>query len=230
MTFRGIDPLQGNQVQVVDLTIAPLGDITLDLTDIPWRDGARLARQGRGAKQIDLTFVTLNDRMEELPGILDKLNAWAYGGLGELRLYGDEERAYEAVLSGVSTVSYGIGAQATYTFVAPSGLKYGPERSRRLTGDPIWVGGNAPTGFVLTHTLPEAAKEVLWSNGAQQLRLTGDFAAGSRFVVDSDREQVTLGGQNAMRFLTLDSRFFPLVPGSNAIQGAGEVTYKEAWL
>ena len=168
--------------------------------------------------------------MEDLPGILDKLNAWAYGGLGELRLYGEEELAYEAALSGVSTVSYGIGAQATYTFVAPSGLKYGPERSRVLSSDPIWVGGNAPTDFVLTYTLEEAAEEVVWGNGAQQLRLTGGFAAGSQFRVDSARERVTLGGQNAMPYLTLDSRFFPLVPGSNALTGQGCLTYKEAWL
>lgn len=230
MTFRDIDPIVDNRVQVVDLTISPIGELDTSFLTIPRRDGALLDRQTRGAKQIDITFVTLNDRVEDMPGILDKLNRWAYGGLGELRLYGDEDRYYEAVLQGVSQVSYGIGAQVTYTFMAPSGVKYGPERRFTLGGQPLYLGGTAPTDFLLTYTLLEAASRLSWHNGQEQLTLVGDFAAGSRVDLDSGKELVNLGGQNAMRYLTYDSRFFPLRPGPNEISGQGVLTYKEAWL
>lgn len=230
MMFRGIDPERSWPVHVVGITVQPIGSVAASVLTFPRRNSAILDIQSRGPKQIAITFALLCGP-DKVQSVIDKLNAWAWGGEGDLQLHADERRSYRAVLQGTSAADYGIGSQVTYTFVAPSGIKYGPPIKRPLSTAAIYVGGNTETPLQIALTLEQAATRLTWSNGAQHVTLTGDFATGTTIKIDSDREIATWNGQNAMRFLTYDSRFFGLQPGHNQITGpGGHLAYREAWL
>ena len=228
--FRGIDPERSWPVNVVGMTVQPIGSVAAAVLVIPRRNSALLDTQSRGAKQIQITFALLcgPDRVQ---AVLDKLNAWAWGGEGDLQLHADERRCYRAALQATSTAEYGVGSRVTYTFVAPRGLKYGPPVKRALPGAAIYVGGTAETPLRLSCTLAREAERLTWSNGVQHVTLAGRFAAGGTVRLDSEEELAVWNGQNAMRFLTYDSRFFGLRPGRNALTGpGGTLEYREAWL
>ena len=234
MTYRGIDPETIPGVRLVGLSVQPIGTPALSLISLAGRDGALVERQGRGGKQIDLIFALLvRDPADQLP-IIDRLNAWAWGGEGDLALDGDGGKAYRAWMQAATAPESAPGGRVTYTFCAPDGLKYGPEQTAMLSADSAAVvnnPGNAATAWTLSYTVPEAVPDGLsWTNGVQTITLTGEVPAGAQIGIDAGRELITIGGESAMARLTWDSRFFQLAPGANAITGPGVLTYRGAWL
>ena len=234
MTYRGIDPETIPGVRLVGLSVQSIGSPSLNVISLAGRDGDIVERQGRGGKQIDLVFALLvRDPADQMP-IIDQLNAWAWGGVGDLALDGDDGRAYRAWLNSTAAPDSLPGGRVTYSFCAPDGLKYGPEQTAVLSMDAATTvnnPGNAATTWTLSYTPTETVPAGLtWTNGAQTITLTGEAPAGAEIAIDAGGKTVTIGGESAMSRLAWSSQFFSLVPGANEITGPGVLTYRGAWL
>lgn len=234
MTYRGVDPETIPGVRLVGLSVQSIGTPALSLISLAGRDGDIVERQGRGGKQIDLVFALLvRDPADQMP-IIDRLNAWAWGGAGDLALDGDGGKAYRAWLNSTAAPESIPGGRVTYSFFSPDGLKYGPEHTATLSADSATVvsnPGNAATAWRLSYTVPEAVPDGLtWTNGAQSIELLGEVPAGAEIAIDADGKAVTIGGESALHRLAWSSQFFALAPGGNSITGPGVLTYRGAWL
>ena len=231
MTYNEINPERIAPVAWVGLSYPLIGDISSVTATIPGRPGVVYGGHAYGGKRIQVTFAVLGGP-RLIPETVDALNAWAWAEeLKPLRV--DDRGYYRASLVSADDVSMEYGARLAYTFLAPDGLKYGPERSAALHNGSVTLyrGGSAAPGWTLDYTLTQQAAELFWRNGTHRIALTGDFAAGSSVHIDAGAELVEINGYNAMRYLTYDSRFFSLAPGENTVYGpGGTITYQEAWL
>lgn len=151
----------------------------------------------------------------------------------KLLLYDDPSRYDIAKLDGSTDFSkLWTTGSATLKFINAEGVSYSGS-ARTMPIGTILVDGTWKTKPVFTVTFTGSATTYKVSNvtTGKHVEITGqNFVAGNVLVIDCLNENVKLNGNPIMPKVTINSDFFVLVPGTNVLTGAGNVTFNEAWL
>jgi predicted phage tail component-like protein len=129
--------------------------------------------------------------------------------------------------------------EGVLNFMVPGGLKQAAEKTGAAfaASQTLTIGGTYKTApiFEVTFTAAATNYQIAHANG-QYVKVIRSFAANDKLIIDHEKEFITLNGANIMPALDLNSRFFYLDPGANALTitttASSQTTkakYKEKW-
>jgi phage-related protein len=112
-------------------------------------------------------------------------------------------------------------------FLCPYGVSFGEDHEEAIGA--VTVTGTAKTPPIFTVTPTGENLEV--SNGTEHIRL--ENITTGEIVIDCNKRTITQGSTNIREKLTIESRYFDLVPGENTLQitgGTGKVRWTDRWI
>lgn len=149
----------------------------------------------------------------------------------KLELRDEPDKYNIAIVTGSTDVEkYLYTGYFEITFECHDPLAYSAEKTQALN-TPFNNDGTRPAKGIITFTA-SAGEQVLISNGKETLKLIYPFVGTEVLIVDLDKELITINDNNAMKYLSLDSDFFGIKIGSNAItvDGVGTIKFSERWI
>jgi predicted phage tail component-like protein len=201
--------------------------------------GAVAVKRKIGARPLPFEVAILADNETDLHQKAEQLAAMLYSEKPEILTRSSEPgREYLATWENNDDFSKILETgEGVITFMVPGGLKGAAEKTGASfsTSQTLTIGGTYKTApiFEVTFTAAATNYKIAHANG-QYVRVIRSFAANDKLIIDHNKELITLNGANIMPALDLNSRFFYLEPGANAltITGSGQTTkakYKEKW-
>lgn len=112
-------------------------------------------------------------------------------------------------------------------FLCPYGVSFGEEQEKAI--GTVMVAGTAKTPPIFT--INPTGENLEISNGSEHIRLEG--ITTGEIVIDCNKRAITQGSSNIREKLTIESRYFDLVPGENTLQitgGTGKVRWTDRWI
>lgn len=176
---------------------------------------------------VDSTTMTMRETR------LDNIAAWLETD-GELKAltFTDTTAAattrYMARTYGIVNVEgAGTDAHIDINFIVPSGFK---EAVTPKTASPN--AGTLACPVAITLTLSTATTELSVGYGGDSVKVRYGFTGGEVVVINTETRNVTIDSTDASQYVTFDSEFFVLEPGTFAItanDSTQTISFRERW-
>lgn len=232
--YNGVTLESVAPVRIIDIALSPPA-MTVAAQGHVLTDGARFIRRKRGERTVTITFALLTEDYATRRAQLAAITAWASSPVSAPLCIATEPGGY---LQAVCTTYPSQSARQFWEVLTLAFTAYDPRfidcaEYTLPASRPVIVAHNEPPAMRIEQDVSTPISNPSWALGAHKLQLSGSVGVG-RLVIDFERQTITLNGQSIMNQLTIDSRFFIMKQGANAITctgGAGGILYwRERWI
>lgn len=119
-------------------------------------------------------------------------------------------------------------------FKCPDPYAYGDEITKNLNVEFNYNGTISSNKFNLNFVANKTDELIIKSenNNNEMIKIIFPFNGGEQMFIDFENEQIKINDNNAMKYLSLESDFFSLIPGNNKIivDGTGTVKFFERYV
>jgi predicted phage tail component-like protein len=229
LTYKGETSEGRFTVRKVTRSVLPPSQ--LKMVEVDGKAGAMFISKKHGVKQIDVEIAIIGDYVNKKRDIAD----WLDAEKPEALILSDEPDKTDFAILSDSTdmdeiLDNGFG---TLTFLCPDPYSIGAEKTHNLASGnrTVTYNGTAQVYPTLTVTFSTNQTAFEISNGEVKMRIEANLTTASTLVIDMNTGKITINGTLNQQTMTLDSDYFPLKKGTNALTisaGASVVVrYKE---
>ena len=212
---------------------------SIETEDVPGRAGTRLKKAKLGELVIPVDVELRAKRGDDIAEIRHKLAGALWSPVPAKLVLGDDPSRYHmAVVDGESELStlWHTG-EATINFKCPDPIAYGAERREPFTTKAeIFAGGNWPTAPIIEARPAKGSYYKVTNDDTGefvQVNMTFTGAGDQLLVIDFEAQHCEVNGSSADPYVTYESSYFELQPGSNSLRassGNATVSWRERWL
>ena len=208
--------------------------------EIPGRAGSYLIPREVKDRTIEVECALVRDSLEELRMAMRDISAWLNTRSKVQLIFDDEpDKYYLAKLSTQIdiTQTYTLGQFTLIFRCEPYAYSITP-KTQNFIADSLTItnAGTAPffPKFTATFTAPATELKIWFGN--YYMRIVRNFIIGDVLVIDHAISKVTVNGLSTMVSLDLNSRFFSIGSGVNALnvtppaKATTVITWRERWL
>ena len=225
--FKGISSIACN-VQAESYLPEIINEESDNFIKIPGRNGSLNC----GTGTLNDIMLTLNcaikaDSQDELRILSRRVSLWLRGE-GELVLWDDPKVIRRAhVYSSISMTSFDKFGRFQVKFRCQPYI-LGPKTQVPLNTE-VLIEGSAPAVGIIKGLIPAKGNDLTFEiiqkgKKAAQMVFTGEVLASEEVIIDTEKNLAEIGGTVANRRLTLDSRFFEVLPGKVKINAFYKVS------
>lgn len=201
---------------------------------IPGRDGQRFMYSNFGIGYIRVKVRLIKDTREEVQKTMREIASLLFSSEPKSLHLRDEDLYNKAILSGMSDVEkYYYTGFVELEFECHDPFAYGISVTQ-----PLNIAFDNKSTYECAGLIELVTQEInelsVYVNPFKRLKLIYPFKNGNVVVIDLKKESVTINGNLAMKYVSLDSDFFKIPPGKNltvsAVGCSGTITFDERYL
>jgi predicted phage tail component-like protein len=215
LNYKGVS--SEGKLKVLKVTRSVLPPSVLKMIEVDGKAGAFFVSKRHGVKKIEVEVIIIKDYVSKKREIAD----WLDAEKPEALILSDEPNMTDfAILSEETDMDEILDTgRGTLVFLCPDPYSIGAERTRTLVagGNTVSYSGTAPTFPELTVTFTTNQSSFEITNGEDKVRIEANLTTASTLVINFQTGKITINGTLNMQTMTLDSDFFPLKKGNNAL-------------
>ena len=232
MIFNGYDFKNDLVVEYIDRTLLP--PISNTTYKIPGKPGALLTSSDTGVGTISVKVRMFEPTRILTQALIRKVAGKLYYDTPKRLELRDEPDKYNmAILGGDTDLEKFLhtgGTDLKFQLLDP--YAYSKQETTVALNTEFTNPGTA-AGYGIISFKASAGSSVIIKSGLKELKVIFPFVGTEVMEIDLEKELITMNGNNAMKYLSLDSDFFKIEPGKNMIEvisSIGTVTFRSRWI
>ena len=232
--YKGTYPAYDDSIILTKLECPALPSVQHDTVRIPCRPGNILTAHNHGERKIRATFELNGKNAMRNATLAAQLIKWAASSEpAQLILDETPDRYFLAQLTDATAPDYAAQYPTiTLTFTCDNPYSFALEWSAEQVGREFWYLGTVAVWPVIVLQPQSKVENPSWSANGRMIELSGlTIVPGDDLIIDNANRKITINGQNAMPYLTLDSDWLYMHPGITKIEGScGKVVWRDVYL